>query len=193
MRVNLFNSFALAGALLALHVDALNLREQPQAFAETEAGEHDKPSLKAELKLESATEAEAEADAEAEAIGEANVPAASEDLAGTLTTGAKTLAALAIPIAGTVLGVKAITEVGGLMGYGCSKGNYGEAEAAAKAAAAAAPTTVIAAPTPAPTVVAAAPPTTTTPVVATAPAAGAPAVVAAPVAATPAPTVVKAS
>ena len=29
MRVSLFNSLALAGALLALHVDALKLRDEP--------------------------------------------------------------------------------------------------------------------------------------------------------------------
>ena len=94
------------------------------------------------------------------------------------------MAAIAVPVVGTVLGVKAMTEMGGLMGYGCSKGNYGTTPP---------PPTVVTSATPAPTIVQATSPVAT-PVVATAPAPGTPTVVAAPATAvTTTPTVVKAA
>ena len=116
MRVSLFNSLALAGALLALHVDAVNLREAPIDLAEIDL----------DAEVESADAAKAATKAAGKAVTAVTGGKKGDSMMTQFSGAAKKTLPFVAAIGGALAAVKGITELGGMMNYGCGRGNYSD-------------------------------------------------------------------
>merc|ERR1711957_728981 len=110
------NSLALAGALLALHVDAVNLREAPIDLAEIDL----------DAEVESTDAAKAATKAAGKAVTAVTGGKKGDSMMTQFSGAAKKTLPFVAAIGGALAAVKGITELGGMMNYGCGRGNYSD-------------------------------------------------------------------
>ena len=76
-----------------------------------------KPDAHTEIDADAEAQADADADLEADAM--AYLLKEDGDIMSMLSSGGGTLMKMALPVLGVVGGIKALTEVGGMLGAGC--------------------------------------------------------------------------